>query len=112
MSVYRLVLAILLTVAPAAPGFFSISLAERSEQHEEHDDAEETVFGTASRALLVQAPPRPSSLSARRRRRRRRLPQRLRRRRPSLNAAPRRHLSRRVHYDSDGTGDDPDPDVG
>lgn len=103
----RFLVGMMLLLAPIAPGFWLISLAERSEEHDDVVQVEE-LSGRIARGRLVQAPPptrvTPLTTSP--------PPARRRRRRTAVACAGRfgqrrrhrRRLARCVLYD------DPDPD--
>ncbi|HEY1100132.1 MAG TPA: hypothetical protein VGF99_14445 [Myxococcota bacterium] len=105
--IVRLLVGLLLLSAPMAPGFWRISLAERSEEHHEVESSA-VLVGRVQRGHLVQPPPPAHRRLALRARRRRQRPRLVRRRRPQrLRSRRHRRVARRVFY---GDDDDPDPD--
>jgi len=99
----------MLLLAPIAPGFWLISLAERSEEHHDVVQVEE-LSGRIARGRLVQPPPPPSrraplSAASRRRHDHERQPA-ARHRRTHQRRRRGQRVPRRVFYGDD----DPDPD--
>lgn len=104
MTFIRFLVGFLLLAAPMTPGFWRISLAERSEQH---DDVVAHGLRVDARGLVEQVPPPLPAKVARALRSRRRYAELRMVRRPVARRFGRpTRLVRRIHY-ADGD-DDPD----
>lgn len=104
MTFIRFLVGLLLLAAPMTPGYWRISLAERSEQH---DDVVAHGLRVDARALVEQVPPPlPAKVARALRSRRRHGALRMVRRPATRRCGRPARVARRIHY-ADGD-DDPD----